>query len=412
MSYRLQTRMRAFARDASSERAANRRRGRARAARSRLPLARPGAGLGAAICRFRRVILGGALAGLLASVLATFAPATAPAAVITYGSPLAVSATLNTAENLSYQGTYTPLPGYVFHTFHYGADTALWDVSQGGASLSVPATGQALKISLEGCAQPAAGGPAPLTQIHFQDLSPLPGGGARVNLTSQAFEIPVCGVHEASGSTVTAYEPSGLCVSQGDYLGFNDDGGYVENVYRAGVPYQVLGAVDGSTMDSFIKGNGTGNGAIMSPSEVSANEGFATNQNEELLMQARIGTGADAAYVCGGRKGAPPVLPVIHVRPQTDGVNRSRVVKIAIYCRPAGGCPGTAMLTNAGIGESASDVVGRATFDLRGDTTSLVSIRISRHLLRLIRKHHGAATTVVASVDGHTFTQTIEIKIF
>ena len=175
----------------------------------------------------------------------------------------------------------------------------------------------------------------------------------------------------------------------------------------------MLGAVQGSTTDSFIKGNGTGNGAVMSPSETSANEGFATNQNEELMMQVEIGTGADAAYVCpGGRKGAPPVLPVIHVRPQTDGVNHSRIVKIAIYCRPAGGCPGTAMLTTPGVGESAADVVGRATFDLRGDTTSLVPVRVSPNLLRLIRAHDGTATTVIATVDGHTFTQTIEIKIF
>lgn len=366
-----------------------------------------------ALARVATTLTGLLAVTTLAGMLAVFAPAAASAATITYGSPLAVPATLNTAENLSYEGTYTPLPGYVFHTFHYGADTALWDTSQGGAALSVPTAGQALKISLEGCAMPAAGGPGPLTQIHFQDLSPVSGGGARVNLTSQPFEIPVCGVDGASGATVSSYEPTNLCVSQGDYVGFNDEGGYVENVYRAGVPYEVLGAVKDATVDSFIKGGGTGDGAVMSASDRSANEGFVSNQDEELLMQAQIGTGPDARYVCpGGSKEAPPVLPVIHVRPQTDGVNSSRVVKIAIYCRPAGGCPGTAMLTTPGVSESAADVVGRATFDLRGDTTSLVPVRISPNLLRLIRAHAGAATTVIAAVDGHTFTQTIEIKIF
>ena len=132
---------------------------------------------------------------------------------MTFGSPLSVPATLNTAENLGYPGTYTRVPpapdapNGVSHTFHYGADTALWNVGLSAGDARAPATGQALKVSLEGCAQAACGGPAPLTQVHFQDLSPLPAGGARVNITSQAFDIPVCGQNGASGSTVTSYEP-------------------------------------------------------------------------------------------------------------------------------------------------------------------------------------------------------------
>jgi hypothetical protein len=346
---------------------------------------------------------------VLVSVLMLGVPAGGSAAVTTYGSPLAVSATLNTAENLAYKGTYTPLPGSVFHTFHSGVDSALWAVAQGGKALSVPVNGQALKFSLKGCAVPAASGPAPLTQIHFQVLSPRPGGGAQVNLTSQPFEIPVCGVGGASGATVSSYEPVNMCVSPGDYLDFNDEGGYVENVYRAGVPYKVIGAVKGSTMDSFLKSDGTGNGAVFSPSETSATEGFASNQNEELLMQVQLGTGPNARYVCpGGTKEAPPVLPVIHIHPQTDGLNHAGVVQIAIYCRPSGGCPGTATMT----ARSVAGVVGRASFDLRGDTTSRVAIKISPGLQALIRAHHAAAATFTATVDGHKFTQTIEVKIF
>jgi hypothetical protein len=345
---------------------------------------------------------------LLVALLMLSVPAGSSGAVLTYGSPLAVSATLNTAENLAYKGTYTPLSGSVFHTFHAGVDSALWGIPQGGKVLSVPVNGQALKISLKGCAVPAAGGPAPLTQIHFQVLSPQTGGGARVDLTSQPFEIPVCGANGTSGATVSSYEPTNLCVSPGDYLDFNDEGGYLENVYRAGVPYEVLGAVKGSTTNSFLKGNGTGNGAVFSPSETSATEGFASNQNEELLMQAQLGTGPNARYVCpGGTKEAPPVLPVIHVHPQTDGLNHAGIVQIAIYCRPPTGCPGTATTTAHGV----AGVVGRATFDLHGDTTSRVAIKISPRLQAVIRRHHGAAATFTATVQGHEFTQTIEIKI-
>src|SRR5271163_980732 len=181
--------------------------------------------------RLSRLLLGIGLAGLIALL----APANSRAAVTTFGSPLSVPATLNTAVNLGYQGTNTAVPASpeapngVVHTYHYGADTALWNATQAAGSPQAPMTGQALKVSVEGCAQAAPGGPAPLTQIHLQDISPLPGGGAKVNLTSQAFSMPVCGQGGASGSTVTTYEPINLCVSAGDYVDFNDEGGYVEN---------------------------------------------------------------------------------------------------------------------------------------------------------------------------------------
>jgi len=351
------------------------------------------------------------LVGLLAALLA---PAGASAAIMVVGSPLSVPATLNTAESLNYLGTYTQVPANpeapngVFHTFHYGADTALWNVALKSGSASMPASGQAVKVSLEGCARAARGGPPPLTQIHFQDVSPLAGGGARVNLTSQGFDIPVCGQGGASGSTVTSYQPTNLCVSQGDYVAFNDEGGYVENIYRAGVPYQVLGSVSGSTADAFMRNGGTGDGAIMSPSDRAANDGFAVNQNEELMMQVTLGTGPDARYVCpGGSKDAPPVLPPIRVSPQTDGINHSRVVSVAIYCRLTPECKGVATLSLGGRQVS----VGNSGFSLTGKTTSHLPLRVAPTVMGLIRRNNGVRATLTAVVAGKTITQTIYVKI-
>jgi hypothetical protein len=341
-------------------------------------------------------------------------PAQAPAAVMVLGSPLSSPATMNTAENLGYLGTYTQVPpspeapNGMFHTFHYGADTALWNTELAGGSAAMPVTGQVVKLRLEGCAQSARGGPAPLTQIHFQDVSPLPDGGAKVNISSQGFDIPVCGQAGASASTVSTYEPVNLCVSQGDYVAFNDEGGYVENVYRAGVPYEVLGAARGATVDSFLRNAGTGNGAIMAPSDRSANDGFAVNQDQELLLAVTLGTGPDATHICaGGTAGLPPVLPPVRVGPQTDGVNHSRIVAVAIYCRLMPSCTGVATLTFGG-----KQVVGSAHFVLRGNATSHMPIRVSPSLIALIRKHHGAAAKLTAVVNGKTIAQTINIKIF
>jgi hypothetical protein len=355
------------------------------------------------------------LAGiLLAGLLTLLAPASSGAAVSTFGSPLAVPATLNTAEGLSYEGTNTAVPpspeapNGIFHSFHFGADTALWNVGQANGLPSAPAAGQALKISLEGCAEQASGGPAPLNQIHFQDISPLPSGGDKVNLTSQGFEIPVCGQGGASGSTVTSYEPINLCVSAGDHVSFNDEGGYIENVYRNGVPYEVLGAVHGSTADSFIKNDGTDDGAVLSSSELAPMEGFASNENEELMMQVTLGTGPNARYVCtGGTKNAPPVLPPIDVHPQTDGINHARIVSVAIYCRLTPTCNGVATLTAGGKRVSTREV----PFSVPGDTTSHLPIRLVPSIMGEIRKDHGVATTITAVVGGQTFSQIVSVKI-
>jgi hypothetical protein len=341
------------------------------------------------------------------------APATSGATVTTFGSPLSVPATLNTAENLNYQGTNTDVPPSpeaptgVVHTYHYGADAALWNVAQASGAPSAPATGQALKVSLEGCAKPAANGLPPLTQIHFQDISPLPGGGAKVNLTSQAFSIPVCGQNGAGGSTVTTYEPINLCMSAGDYVALNEEGGFVPHAYQSGVPYQVFGSVAGSTSDSFIRGNGTGNGATLSSLDTTNMDGFASNRNEELMLRVTLGTGPNATHICaGGTQGLPPVLAPMRVSPQTDGVNQSRIVAVAVFCRVSPECKGLATLSMSG-----GHTYGRSAFSILPHKTTHLPIRVTSALLNLIRKHHGVSTMLTVVVGGKTITQTIAVKI-
>src|ERR1700730_10795570 len=219
---------------------------------------------------------------LLAGLLAALAPATSGAAITTFGSSLSVPATKDTANDLAYKGSNVALPGSVFHIPHDGADTALWNTELAGGTPSAPASGQVVSVRLEGCARQPSGAPPPLTQIHFQDLVPQPGGGVKFNVTTHAFDIPVCGQGGASGSTVTTYAPTNFCVAQGDYVDFSDEGGFVPSnsgppPYPSGVPYMVIGAVTGSTMSSFIRNNGVGNGASFSPSDTSYHDGYALN---------------------------------------------------------------------------------------------------------------------------------------
>jgi hypothetical protein len=357
-----------------------------------------------------------ALTTTVALVFACVAPAAATAAITTFDSSLPVPATLNTSEDLKYKGTYTPVGSESVYTSHYGADTALWNTTVAAGQATAPADGQVLKVSLEGCAKPAPSGPVPLTEIHFQALVPLAGGGAKVALTSQSFQIPVCGQGGASGSTISTYEPINLCVSAGDYVAFNDDGGFVEGAYRSGVPYEVMGSVLGSTMDSFIKHEGTGNGATFSPSESSNMDGFAVNEGVELMLQATLGSGPDATPLCpGGTAGQAPAsspsatkhLPPVKLVPQTDRVNRQHLVAVRMYCRLITGCDGTAVLTST----NGRIRYGSVHFAIPGAQTSHVPIRLDHAALVRLRKHHRRLTTTLAvMVDEQLVHQIVRLR--
>ena len=181
----------------------------------------------------------------------------------------------------------------------------------------------------------------------------------------------------------------------------------------------VIGAVPGSTMDSFVRNHGVGNGATFSPGDTTYHDGFASNRGEELMLRATLGTGPDATPLCsGGTRGvhrrdlsAAPAIP-IRISPQTDGVNRSAIVAVAIYCRLTSQCRGVVSLT--AIGRQASRLsYGHTGFSLPGKKTSHVRIRVSARVIHLLRKHRsGVPVTVTAAVGGKTVTQTIALRIF
>jgi hypothetical protein len=180
------------------------------------------------------------------------------------------------------------------------------------------------------------------------------------------------------------------------------------------VPYQILGAVTGATTDSFIKDNGTGNGSSFSPGVTSAMDGFAVNRNEELLMRVTLATDGDATHICpGGKAGLPPALAPIRVSPQTDGVNHSRIVAVAIFCRVSP-CKGVATLLPGAADTSTyrgSETYGRVGFSLPSNKTVHLPIRVKSSLVRKIRAKHGMSVTLAAVVGGKTITQRITVKI-
>jgi hypothetical protein len=198
-------------------------------------------------------------------------PAAGHAAVIKFGSNLSKRATISEAR---------------------GPDAAFWNV--GGAALgnAVPADGQITKLRLKGIAVPSRkrGAPRPRTEFHFQVLHPNGGGSLRVMLSTNPMHIAAGG----RSNRIRTYRPKGfLCAKRGDYVTFNDEGGFVPRYYPNGVPYRVFASAPGAVTNVFSQDNGTGIGAIFAGSPL---------QGQELLLQAVLATGRNASVVCGGRK--------------------------------------------------------------------------------------------------------------
>lgn len=366
----------------------------------------------------------------MVATVALALPASAGAAMLSFGSPLSVPATLDTANNLHYAGTSAIQngTGVTIHNGHDGADTALWNTTLASGTPTAPAAGQVLSVSLKGCAEPAAGGPAPLTQFHLQSLTPLPGGGATVAVTSQAFDLPVCGAATAaggvgSGATVNTYRPTNMCVSAGGYVDFNDEGGFNPQFYPSGVPYEVIGAVTGSTMSSYIDADGTNNGDALSAMNVTATNGFASNPNAEVLLRATIGTGTDSigACVAGGstptkpppvthhpEPGQPGGPPGVVVTPRPEHVSRTGSVRVALFCsQKTVSCGGTVALTKGTVTMASARFVSKVL------TTAHIRLQLSPAAAKLVR-HAGApglpTTMTVAQPGQAPVRATITLK--
>jgi hypothetical protein len=347
-----------------------------------------------------------AASGLTCAALLLFcAPAGAARSV--FGSPLTTPASLDTANDLSFEGTNIALPGSVFHISHDAADTALWNLQLAAGQPRAPAGGQVLSIRLEGCAR--SNGPPPLTQIHFQIIAPQPGGSYQLSLTSQAFEIPVCGQGGADGHTVSTYQPDDFCVAQGDYVAFNDEGGFVPAAsgpppYPAGVPYMVMGSRGGSTVDAFVRNGGVGNGATLSPADVTNHDGFSSNPGEELLLQATLGTGADASVLCpGGTRGSEhrPSFPSYSIpTPQLDGMNAYGFVGISVYCHTSTPCSGELTLDSRPSHGGSARALGSAQFTVQPHTTGKVHVRLHAFAQRLV-KHRAGGLPMSANLTGN-----------
>jgi hypothetical protein len=288
-------------------------------------------------------------------------PAAASADVIDFGSDL--SAPANVAEA-------------------HGADTAFWGLAVKGKPGSAPASGQITEIRLKGTALPsvAAGAPAPLNEVHIQVVHPQPDGSVTVSLSTDPFYVPIGG----NPNQVSAFHPAGyLCVQKGDYITFNDEGGFAPPFYPDGVPFQVFANVPGSTTAQFTRDNGT---------NIGANFSGAPKAGQELLMQMTLTTGYDASTVCGGMKGQE--FKGVQIAPQTTVV-RKRVARVRATC------PGTSRQSCDGVIKllAGSTVIGQASFSIPSTATTNIKVPVTKAADKKILKSRKLKVSVAA--DAH-----------
>jgi hypothetical protein len=114
-----------------------------------------------------------------------------------------------------------------------------------------------------------------------------------VHHASGAFHLPDTG----DPQQVTRFFPENFCVRAGDYVGFSSEGGFDPTSYQRGVPLQIFSEVPGWTLDFYSKHNDIMNG----------HQFFGKpEQNVELLMREKEGTGGYATPLCpGGTAGTP-----------------------------------------------------------------------------------------------------------
>ncbi len=261
--------------------------------------------------------------------------------------------------------------------------TALANDPLGLHRYQVTQTGQVLQFEVRGYT--AGAQPAP---IHFQDLRRVADGGLRIVASSQAYPLPVV-------DGVWSFDPTNFCVKAGDFLGFNEEGGAVVDVF---------GAIHGSTTQRFSANNATMNGDMVTPTAL---------PNVELLMSAYEGTGPHASPLCGGINGIQLSVTARSARVRAPGT-----LALPLACTGPFPCSGRLSLlaTEPGTGNGAprSVPIGQAPIGLGSHSDAAASVTLNGLGRRLLGDHNGRLVATVsaslgAGLPGDTVSSTITL---
>ena len=267
-------------------------------------------------------------------------------------------------------------------------DTALAQLT-GSARPEVPHSGQVLSVEVKGCS--AKDAPQdPETAIFVQDLRES-GGVQEVITTSQRFHLPICG----DPGAVTTFHPTDQCVTQGDLVGVVVGGQSAG--YPQGTRYLITKPSPGTNLGAFSKNGETVIGSRFTLEPIA---------DTELLMRARIGTGADSPSGCpggsqpgggGGGGGGGKVSPEsLHIAASMTANPKTGRGGLSITCNLAAGdlCRVSLVAT---IGKTR---VGTVAGAVPGAQTAALVLRLNRAGGKALRKSRRLRLTLTGTVRG------------
>lgn len=345
-------------------------------------------------------------------------PAAAPAALQTFGSNLA-------------------LPADQVQSF--GADVAYWQTAFADPRLpTVPVDGQIREVRIKGYAhsdrEDGATSGGGERMFHVQALTPE-AGTVRARITSQAFDVPSRSV--ANSNTVTAYKPENFCVKAGEFIAFNNIGGFHPSTFPQGTPMQVFAKVPGATVDYFTADNGTNNGALFTPRRDHPQDKRGQLANTELLMQMTLATGDDRSYECGGpntyRVADPVRLPsllpdstsgsgsgtaprqLVTIPNGSVGIARSGRTTVGLRCQSGPSrCRGVVTLKARDRVRNRTVKLASRSYDLTAGRTASVQLRLTRAGFQAFKRNRRRMAGTVVTVTrpgGANFTQRRSVRV-
>jgi hypothetical protein len=321
----------------------------------------------------------------LALVLSAAAPAAADTLKI--GSDLSADPSIAVANPQDWSAWSTALPG--------------------GGQVTAPVDGELNAVSIKGIALQAYK-QAPNVFVGVQVLHPQGDGQVQATVTSENLHVPASGDPNQVnryGRDALELPTSRMCVKKGDYIAFFVNGG--AEVRSEGVQLQVFARSPGAATDVFKTPAGG------SPPGQARPFSGRTSSDVELLMQAEIGTGADARPFCGGTEGSgggggggggqskPAPLTIVPQAPTVAG----RALKFKLKCNRATACAGKLTFVREGktlLSQSVS---------VAANSTRAVSLTLTKAGGRVLHTKKAINVAVKVTSGGRADTRTVRLVL-